>query len=250
MSLNERTREWIHKPVFHHVPVSAAKIYLQGRLEKFRKEHKEFDEFLIGIGELLKSDYDPYLKNIKKFINGETETNWISPQGGLFDVCIKLYNLCLSPEQAFEYIKKCLTLYKQMLSTKYQIWTRVETSIRRSNWDGRKGKFISFSVEPKIQPDKPDYIYWFDITTSLKIIEDDCNDIRTHIDEFKLRCRHEMLEDTLMFFEYYQYNRLLRKVFNSAIKELVSKRIIKEVSQEEFCGWIIHQYETRLKITK
>ena len=64
--MEERTREWIHKPMINGVPVSWAEQYLQNLLKKYREEHPQFDEFLMGIDELLKNDDDPDLCNIKR----------------------------------------------------------------------------------------------------------------------------------------------------------------------------------------
>ena len=84
MSLDARTREWIHKPVFNGAPVSWAQKYFRGRLEKFREEHKQFDEFLIEIGKLIKVENNQDFDNITKFIDGEAETNWVSPRNTLY----------------------------------------------------------------------------------------------------------------------------------------------------------------------
>lgn len=75
------------------------------------------------------------------------------------------------------------------------------------------------------------------------------NDVTTHVHEFETRCGHEIVEDALMLFEYYQDRGLLRKVFESGIKELVDKKIIREVNQKDSDGWIVHEYETDLKIS-
>lgn len=246
--MEKRTREWIRKPVFHGAPISWAQKYFQGRLEKFRKDHKQFDEFLIKINKLIKAENNSDLQNIEKFIDGDGEVNWISPRQSLFDIFIKLFNLCLSPKQAFNYIVECHSIYKKMSNMDYQLCGGVELSIRRSNWDGKESKFISFSVKPKKESIDFDYEYWFDITVSLKIIEEHLNDIKTHINQFDLRWQDEKLEDTLMLFEYYQNKGLLRKVFEAGIEELKEKGIIKEVGQEMSYSFIIHLYDTDLKI--
>ena len=246
---NERTREWIHKPVFHGAPVSWAQKYFQGRLEEFRDEHKEFDEFLNEIGELINLENNHDFDNIKKFISGESEANWVSPKQSLFDVLIKLFNLCLSPKQTSDYMKECLAQYKTMLEADYILSGEPQISLRKDTWDGKESKFISFRVKPTKDIENRNYGYCFEITTSLKIIEDDLNDIRTHIDEFELRSGLEIFEDALMLFEYYQNRGLLRKVFNTGINQLETQGVIKEVSQENFYGLVIHQYETNLKIS-
>ena len=244
-----RTREWIHRPVFHGAPISWAKEYFQGRLKQFRKEHKQFDDFLVEINELMKAEQNVDFANLEKFIDGEAETNWISPRKTMFDAFIKLFNLCLSPKQAFNYIKGCLLLYKEMLENEYILCGKQKLLIKISSWDGMEGKFISFSVKPKNELKHWDNEYWFNITTDLQIIEEYSNDIIIHIDGFRLIASFEQLEDALMLFEYYQNRGLLRKVFNTGIEELKNKGVIKEVDQEDFYGWIIHKYETNLKIS-
>ena len=245
----ERTREWVHKPVFHGAPISWAREYFRGRLNQFRKEHKQFDNFLIEINKLLKSKNDPDFINLEKFIDGEAETNWVSPRNTMFDAFIKLFNLCLSPKQAFEYIEECCDLYKEMFEKEYMLCGDQRLSIRRSSWDGYKDKFISFSVKPTSESKNWEYEYWFDITTSSKIIEEYTNDIIAHVHKIKLMTSFEKLEDALLLFEYYQNKGLLRKVFNTGIKDLEDKGVIKEINQTNFYGWIIHNYETNLKIS-
>lgn len=247
--LKERTREWIHKPVFHGAPISWAREYFQGRLKQFRKEHKQFNDFLIEINRLMKADNNPFFANLEKFIDGKAETNWISPKNTMFDAFIKLYNLCLSPKQAFDYIKECLWFFKEMFDKEYKLCGKTRLSIKRSRWNGKKNKFISFSVKPKAEPKDRDHEYWFDITSELKIIEEYMNDITAHTDEFKLKTSFEQLEDALILFEYHQNKGLLRKVFNTGIKDLEHQGVIKEVGQKDSYGWIIHKYETNLKLT-
>ena len=249
MSLEDRKRKIIHKLTFQGVPLSWAREYILGRFKSYRKDNPEFDVFLDEIGELLKAEKNDDYANLIKLINNEGEGNWITPSKSMLTAFVKLYNLCLSPKQAFAYIKKCLTEYKKMSNNTYQLCDKPQLSIRRSRWDGRESKFISFSVKPKTVSKNWDYIYWFDITTSLKMIEDCVNDITTHVDEFILRCHNDMLEDALMLFEYHQNKNFLRKVFETGIKELVKQGIIRETIQKDFYGWIIHQYETDMKIS-
>ena len=243
-----RTREWIHKPVFHGAPVSWAREYFRGRLAKFRVEHKEFDAFLKNIYVHLQKEKDSDYKNLCLFIEGKSETNWISPSGGLFDVFIKLFNLCLSSEQAFGYIKECHKWYLFMLNADYKISDKPEFSIRKSTWDGKNAKFISVNVLPKEEPKNWDYYYWFHISTSLKVVEDNFNDILCHVDKIKLVCGHEKLHDALMLFSNHQNKPLLRKVFNTVINSLIDSGYIKEIKKEQFYDWIIHYYDTDFKI--
>ena len=243
-----REREWIHKPVFHGAPVSWAEKYFRGRLKNFREEHKEFDGFLIDLFDYLKNEQDGDYKNLRLFIEGQSETNWISPAGGLFDIFIKLFNLCLSPEQAFNYIKQCHEWYLFMLNADYKISDKPEFSIRKSTWDGINTKFVSVNVLPKEEPENWDYYYWFRISSSLTVIEDSFNDVSCHVDKIKLVCGHEKLHDALMLFSNHQNKPLLKKVFNTAINSLIDSGLIKEIKTEQFYDWIIHYYETDFKI--
>ena len=114
MDFKDRTTEWIHKPKFSEAPESDRNQYYRGMLNDFRKEHKQFDEFLIRLTELLKAEKNDGYSNIVKFIDGEAEWTWIASEDSIFDALIKLYNLCLSPKQAYEYINECKELYKDL----------------------------------------------------------------------------------------------------------------------------------------
>ena len=243
-----RTREWIHKPVFHGAPVSWAEKYFRGRLIKFREEHKQFDVFLNDLNVFLKKEKNGDYKNLRLFIEGESKTNWISPSGSLFDVFIKLYNLCLSPEQAYKYIKECREWYLFMLNSEYRISDDIQFSIKRNNETGRNSKFVDINVTPIEEPDNWDYYYWFHISTSLTVVEDHFNDIACHIDKINLICGHEILHDALMLFVNEQNKPLLRNVFDTAIKALVDKGLIKEIKTKQFYDWIIHYYDTEVAI--
>ena len=245
-----RNREWIHKPVFHGAPVSWAREYFRGRLKKFRNDHKEFDAFLIDLYSYLKDEKEPDYKNLCLFIEGESETNWISPDGGLFDIFIKLFNLCLSPEQAFEYIKKCHQWYLFLLGAKYKISNKPEFSIRKNALDGKNVSFVDIDVFPKDEPDDWDYYYWFHISTSLTIVEDYYNYITCHVNEIRLVCNRKELEDVLMLFVNHQNKPLLRSVFNTAIKELADNGLIKKIKTEKFYNWTIHYYDTDFTVKK
>ena len=230
----DRTRVWLHKPLIHSVPVSAVRIYLNQRLAKLRKEYSEFDSFLIEVGELLKKENNNDYLNIIRLIEGDAESNWISPSKSLLTVLIKLFNLCLSPKQAVNYIKECYQLYCFMNTTTYRIDDEYEVSIRRSRWDSKPRKFINILVIPNQQIDNWDNYYWFNITFSDLVIEDYVNDIVCQCDTtFEIRNGQEKFEDTLMLFVYYQYKDLLRNIFNTVIKRLKKLGIIKLVSKDK-----------------
>lgn len=239
-----RTREWIHKPVLRGIPASFTREYFRGKLQKFRKKHKEFDAFLIDIYAHLNKEKDSDYKNLCLFIEGKSETNWISPNGGLFDIFIKLFNLCLSPEQAFEYIKECHKWYLFMSNVRYEIFDEPVFSIRRSSWDGKSTKFVDVNILPKEEPENRDYYYWFHISTSLKVVEDDLNDISCHVDKINLVCAHEKLHDVLMLFVNHQNKAFFRNIFNTTLNKLTNSGFIREIKTEQFYDWIIHYYDT------
>ena len=251
MELKERTREWIHKPIFHGAPASWPRIYFRGRLKSFRKDHPEFDQFLNGLYVLLKQEKDDDYINICLFIGGEAEANWISPKDCLFDELIKLYNLCLSPKHAYEYIKQCHEWYIFMKKSQYKIEDNVNFSIRKSRLDGKYHKFIEVSVIPKKQPLDINYHYWFDVTTCLRYIEDDFNDILCHSDKkIKLASSNEVLNDALVLFEFNQNKPFLKNIFSIAINGLKKNEIIKEGTVEKFYDWKIHNFKAKFVLEK
>ena len=73
MDFKDRTTEWIHKPKFSEAPESDRNEYYRGLLNDFRKEHKQLDNFLLGLDELLKAEKNEGYSNIVKFIDGEAE---------------------------------------------------------------------------------------------------------------------------------------------------------------------------------
>ena len=248
MDFIERKREWIHKPIFSGGPASFAQKYFREILSEFRNEHKEFGEFLFEIGKLLKAENKDDFKNIEKFIDNEAEVNWIAPNNSLFDVFIKLFNLCLSPKQALLYINECLIRYKTMMDVDFHLDLNEEPTfiIGISNRNGKVCKMIRFIVEPKL--DEANLEYHFEIATSLDVVEDRKNDVTSHVDDFSLKCQDEKTNDALMLFEYHQDRGLLRKVFDAGIKELESKNIIRETNQRHSGIWTIHHYEANIEI--
>ena len=250
MSLENRTREWIHKPVFNGAPVSWATEYFQRRLKRFRDEHKEFDEFLNELGTLLKKEKHLAYQNLKTFINWDACCNWISPSKGLFDIFIKLYNLCLSPKQAFDYIKECHKLYLFMTKNEYYIWDNVEKYFKRNNFDGKRCKFINVDMRPKNDHPNSDYFYWFRISAPLVVVEDKNNDLDCFGPNIELVTRHEMVEDTLMLFQYHQNKPFLKNVFYTMIQKLEKDGVIKENKNTKYYSWTIHYYEMNLDLSE
>ena len=66
MDFKDRTTEWIHKPKFSEAPESDRNEYYRGLLNDFRKEHKQLDNFLLGLDELLKAEKNEGYSNIVK----------------------------------------------------------------------------------------------------------------------------------------------------------------------------------------
>jgi hypothetical protein len=224
--LESRNREWIHKPIINGVPVSWAGEYLRKRLVSFRKEHIEFDLFLNEIGKLLDNKY----KNLLRFINGESEGNWISPKKSMFDVFIKLFNLCLSPTQAVRYIDECYQTYLKMLRHHYYLSNDYSVSLKRCNYDGKVRKFIEVYVNG------PDGEYFYIVNfSSLVIFNSYFHDM-----DIVLVGKNEKYEDALSLFEYHQDNRrsVLINVRNSLLYELKEKGIIKEINKLDCLGSI------------
>ena len=243
MSLEKRTREWIHKPVFNGAPVSWAQRYFQYRLQYYRDEHKEFDTFLNEIGELLKNENDEIYNNLKRFIAGNSETNWISASNVMFDGFIKLYNLCLSPKQAFDYIKECAKHYKQLLENKYELGDNIGFSIIESRYDGKLRKSVNVMMLPVKELDN-DKHFWFNVTFSSVVVTDKVNDVCSYPDIDVEACRSEdITKDTMMLFERYQNKDLSRIVFNQALEQLIKRGVVELQSIEEKSWGIVRNYK-------
>lgn len=226
--LEERTREWIEKPVFYGAPLSWVKEYFQGRLIDFRRKHHEFDEFLNELGELLEKENNQDYRNIIRFIKGDTEPNWVTSNRSLFNIMIKLYNLCLSPKQAYEYIKECQRIYRTMVDNIYELDDSFKISIRRSRWNGKARKFINCSLSPKNKINDRDYYWWFDIAFSDFVYDDHFNDIDLQCDvSVEIRSGKDIFKDALSLFDYHQRKEFRRKLFYKAIDEFLNEGILK-----------------------
>lgn len=269
MSFEDRTREWIHKPKFSEVPESDRNQYYRGMLNDFRKEHKQFDEFLIRLNELLKAEKNDGYSNIVKFIDGEAEWTWIASENSIFDGLIKLYNLCLSPLQAYEYIKDCLALYKGLLAEDYINCGSDFPTVEPNHYDGKKDTFINIHVWLKEEKDNSIFkVYEFKndtahtykvidnamfvikVTTQLRnvIVPKKSNDLLEY--GFMKFCPNsEKVQDMLMLFEYHQDNKgLLKKIFLQMMKREEKTRCIKEISHREEDDKEYYDYEENRKI--
>lgn len=239
----DRKRELLQAPIFHGAPASNVSGYIKGRLDTFRKDHEEFDLFLGEIGQLILKSYNEDYKDIVTYIES---TKPIRSNRCLCDVFVDLFNMDLSPKQAFDYIQKCYSLYTFIKGENYQIDNEYEISVRRSRWDGKPRKFITVDLNPKKQPPDWDDYYWFRITFSSLVIEDHLNDITLQADTtIKIINSQYKFENTLRLFEYNQGKEFLRRLFETAVEQLLELKIIKEVERYNhptFTKLIVHKY--------
>ena len=215
--MEDRKREWIHKPVYGCGPLNNMKNYFRRRLQEFREEHKEFDEFLVGLHALLKKEPDPDYKNLCLFLEGEAEVNWITPKRGcMFDAFIKLFNLCLSPRQAYKYIKECHKWYLFMLKAEYIPSSEIEVCVEEKGNPIKKTTYLEFDIKPKREPICQGFYYEFRVKKPLKTAEtkigfdDDC---------VSMLFGNEKLKDALMLFAYYQNKNPVERAVAYIIKK-------------------------------
>ena len=225
----DRKRELLQSPIFHGGPASNISGYIKGILDSFRKDHEEFDLFLKEIGQLILNNYNEDYSDIVTYIES---TKPIRSNRCLCDVFVDLFNMDLSPRQAFDYIQKCYSLYTFIKDVNYQIDNEYEISVRRSRWDGKPRKFITVDLNPRKQlPDWDDH-YWFRITFSSLVIEDHLNDITFQADTtIKIINSQYKFENTLRLFEYNQEKEFLRRLFETAVEQLLELKVIKEVER-------------------
>ena len=246
--IEKRNREFIEKPIFCGAPISFARQYFRTRFSKFRNEHPQFNEFLIGLNIKLKEEKGDQFNNIIKLIDGEGDTNWISPKKCMFDALIKIYNYCFSPSQALTYIKRCYRLYMFMLNSDYQIDTIHDFSLRRSKWDSKARKFVEVIVEPIFPPKDIDDTFWFNVTTSslfvsgLSILSPDIT--------IQLGKGKDIINDALSLFDYYQDELLSKKIIKTVIDGLVEKDVFINEKTYEHSGCLCHEYEVIGEIGK
>ena len=247
--LEERKREFIEKPLILGVPPSRATEYLQGRLSIFRKEHSDFDEFLKKVRIHLKNSKEAYYENLIKFLDGKSEANWISPRGTIFDTMIKIYNRCLSPKQAFEYIEKSRKLYTRMTSIDYELDNSFNIYTKTSRWDRKERKFIDCTLLSNKNPVNPEYSWSFDITFSDFIVVDSINDITAHADiSIEVVSHKNIYKDAFALFDNYQNREFKRKLLDSTISAFISNGVIK--SKEKIQIEHYDEYAYQLLIDK
>ena len=254
MDFKDRTTEWIHKPKFSEAPESDRNEYYRGLLNDFRKEHKQLDNFLLGLDELLKAEKNEGYSNIVKFIDGEAEWTWIASEDSIFDALIRLYNWCLSPHQAYEYIKECLALYEKMLAEDYH--SQIDfLNIGANPYDGKKDKIINIEIYANklsifSKEENCSCYVNFNILTALRgiVVPTKSNNI-LDAGNMKVFSYHHKVQEVLTLFEYHQNNKgLLKRVFLDAIKQLQEKGDIRLNSHREENGKEYYDYETDLNV--
>lgn len=230
-------RELIEKPKPNGIPFSKADTYFHELFSKFRKKHKEFDDFLLGLKRLIESEKAKYCHNIVKLIKGDFCIDWIYASDSLFAMLIKLYNYGLSAEQAFDYIKKCHSLYEKLKLIEYKLFFECSVYKQKASLDCKVRNFVEVKLLPKgisslnFEVSFSDLVdvstidknrYWPDVVIKAK--SDDAH-----------------VEDALMLFEYYQTRELFEKILNTAIDGLIKAGVI--VKTKETKDWYGVRYE-------
>ena len=238
--MEDRTRPFIIRPVFHVAIPKRAKEHVRSCFKRFRENNPEFDEYLIGIKEVILERKLNYCDNILLFLNNELEPNWYAPQKCMFPMFIKLYNYCFSPHQAVDYIDKCYQKYIYLLNDKLVLDKEYEVFSKRTIWDGQTRDFVSVSLSPKEDPEDYDDTYFIDI--------DFCS-LESHQDvdymsdtKIYIRSRREIYEDAMMLFGYYQGNEYLNKVYRLAVEKLIKKKILREPTKIDKGYCVVYEY--------
>ena len=93
---------------------------------------------------------------------------------------------------------------------------------------------------------KRDDGYWFYIAFSSLVIEDRLNHImQQHDTKIRIINRQRIFEHALKLFEYEREKSFLRDLFESAVKQLIDKGIIKEIERYNHPNYeerIVHKY--------
>ena len=238
----DREREILQKLIIHGGPLNHFTDHMRFRLRDYRQSHPDFNDFLLELREYLIGEKQYNFSSLIKFIDDKSEGNWISNPKSIFGIMIKLYNLCLSPKQASDYIKRCYRLYQFMLNADYKLCQSYEVLIRRDSWDGNAKKFIVVNAEPNKHSQEWGDEYWFHVTLSSTIISTFGNTSAT----YELRTGADIFEDTLRLFEYSQECYLRKKILNFILKELDERKIISLVNTEENpLGWTVYTYDIK-----
>ena len=239
----DRKRVIIHRPTYNGCPISWAREFFQGKLLSFRKEHPQFDCFLKEIGKQLSNEKSKGYQRLIEFINGEAETNWVCAKDSIFAVFIELFNLCLSPNQAVSYIKKCHLEYLKMLREKYRLSKEYEIILARSRYDGLVKKHVQIYAYPSIDNHHSEYSYKMTMS-SLQCDIDEL--IQSTNAKIELLSSNPIYHHALSLFEYYSYDTLsrsvLRNVYNATIYSLKQHGVFEYIGQEERLGRTAYKY--------
>ena len=202
----------------------------------------------------MKAENNDEYSNLIKFIDGKPRGNWVASKISMITVFIKLYNLCLSPLQAYEYIKECLALYEEMLAEDYH--SQIDfLNIGANPYDGKKDKIINIEIYANklsifSKEENCSCYVNFNILTALRgiVVPTKSNNI-LDAGNMKVFSYHHKVQEVLTLFEYHQNNKgLLKRVFLEAIKQLQENGDIRLNSHREENGKDYYDYETDLNV--
>ena len=242
---NDRTRPFLLEPVYHGAPTSCTQKYFNSKLKQYRKDHPEFDEYLINVKNEIKNRELTYCKNILSFLDCEAIANWITPVRSFFRMFIKFYNYDFSAKQTVDYIEKCHDVYEFLMNNKYKLSKDYKIYSKSCTWDNNTRDFIELSLDPVNQSDDWDDYFWVTINfCSLQIVDLDKNHFCDT--EIKIRSGRDIYDDALTLFDLYQGCKFLHKCLDTAISELIKHRIINKPDK------VINSFTTALfyKINK
>lgn len=228
---NDRTRPYIEEPVFHGCPISWARKYFQGQVEKYRKNYREFDAFLQEIKEDIQKRNIKYCDNILQLIDGKAQTNWVSPRKSLFRQLLKLYNYDFSGKQAVDYIERCYTSYQRLVNDVLLMGNEYEIFTARTIWDSSIRDFVKLSLCPKQKNPLELEPYFINVTfCSLQIDSGTYpyNPGLSSDNKISLVADNQTFEDALYLFDYYNGNHFVKRIIEITISELSKNKIIEK----------------------
>ena len=225
----DRKRELMYADIFSGGITYSYKRFIKNKMNGIRKEHKEFDLFLKEIRTLIGDNYNEDYSDIVDFIESE---KYVPSCREICDAFMDIFNMDLSPKQAFEYMQECHNLFSFMKNSEYRLDEGYEIFVRNSRGDNKPKKFIKIAFVPEKVLPKRDDGYWFYITFSSLVIEDHLNHIMRQNDtEIKIVNRQRKFEHALKLFEFERGKSFLRDLFESAVKQLTDKGVIKEIER-------------------
>ena len=223
-----RKRPFLDKPVVYGCLIGHANSFFTNIFINFRKEHKEFDEFLNDIKSIIEKEDLSYIDNILKFLSNKPQTNWISTRDSLFAAFTRIYNYDYSAQQAVKYIKQCHSIYDELLNDDYKVSNHYETSIKRALWDGVVREFIDITVSSHKNND-----YFYRLTLSSLQVDGQSFDVDNMV-----YFSHDktIYDDALMLFDHQQGDKLFNKVKNITLSKLVEQHIMVPKYEYTFYG--------------